>query len=104
MIEIESLGPYSWEASCDVLGHFQPMTQHWRGSSDVVPMSFPLDGDFTPVAVALRWERGALRGEVVGTADGERVRRQVARILSLDHDGRDYPAVGERDPRVGRLM
>ena len=104
MIEIKPLGPYSWDASCDVLGRFQPMTQHWRGSASLVPMSFPLDGDHTPVAVALRWERGALRGEVVGTTDEERVRRQVARILSLDHDGRDYPAVGDRDPLVGRLM
>jgi DNA-3-methyladenine glycosylase II len=32
------------------------------------------------------------------------VKRQVARILSLDIDGRDWPAVGKRDPVVARLQ
>ena len=32
------------------------------------------------------------------------VRRQAARSLSLDHDGTDWPAVGERDPVIGRLQ
>jgi DNA-3-methyladenine glycosylase II len=33
-----------------------------------------------------------------------RVRRQVARVLSLDHDGREFSRVGERDPVIGRLQ
>jgi DNA-3-methyladenine glycosylase II len=32
------------------------------------------------------------------------VRRQAARSLSLDHDGSDWPVVGERDPVIGRLQ
>jgi DNA-3-methyladenine glycosylase II len=32
------------------------------------------------------------------------VSKQTARILSLDHDAGDYPAVGERDPAIGRLQ
>ena len=32
------------------------------------------------------------------------VRAQVERILSLDVDGSGFPAVGERDPVVGRLQ
>jgi DNA-3-methyladenine glycosylase II len=32
------------------------------------------------------------------------VRRQVARVLSLDHDGREFSRVGERDPVIGRLQ
>jgi DNA-3-methyladenine glycosylase II len=117
MIRIEPLGPYSWDLTCDAFGNFAPMTQHStprnasvsrgprrRGTTRVIPLAFPLDGDFTPVAVAMRWEDGAVVGEVAGSRDLERVGRQVARIISLDHDARDYPDVGRRDPAVGRLM
>ena len=37
-------------------------------------------------------------------ADLGRVRGQVARVLSLDHDGREFSRVGERDPVIGRLQ
>lgn len=42
-------------------------------------------------------------GAVGGGADPATVRAQVARIPSLDVDGRGFPAVGERDPVIGRL-
>jgi DNA-3-methyladenine glycosylase II len=103
-IQIRPLGPFSWSAAVDVMGNFAPTRHHLRPGSEVIPLSFPLDGTCTPVAVALRFEAGSLVGEVVGTADLEAVARQVARIFSLDHDGTEYPAVGERDPEVGRLM
>jgi DNA-3-methyladenine glycosylase II len=32
------------------------------------------------------------------------VRSQVARVLSLDHDGDEFSAVGRRDPVIGRLQ
>jgi DNA-3-methyladenine glycosylase II len=41
---------------------------------------------------------------VYGDSSVDAVKRQTARILSLDVDGRDWPAVGERDPVVGRLQ
>jgi DNA-3-methyladenine glycosylase II len=102
-IAIKPLGPFSWTAANDVGRNFAPIRHHWR-ETDVVPLTFPLDGSFTPVAVALRWEEGALRGEVEGTEDLAAVERQVARIFSLDADGTEYPAIGERDPAVARLM
>jgi DNA-3-methyladenine glycosylase II len=102
-IAITPRGPFSWEAANDVGRNFAPVRHHWR-ETEVVPMSFPLDGSLAPVAVALRWEDGALRGEVEGTDDLGAVERQVARIFSLDADGTDYPAIGERDPAVGTLM
>jgi DNA-3-methyladenine glycosylase II len=103
-ITIEPKGPFSWAAATDVLGTFAPTRHHRRDSSPLVRLTFPLDGCFTPVAVALREEAGALRGEVAGSDRLEAVARQVARIFSLDHDGTGYPAVGERDALVGRLM
>ena len=39
-----------------------------------------------------------------GSDDVETVRRQAARSLSLDHDGRGWAAVGERDPVLGALQ
>ena len=102
--EIEPRGPFSWSAALDVLGNFAPTSHHPQGSPSTVSLAFPLDGRFAPIAVDLRFEEGALRGEVAGTTDSEAAARQVARIFSLDHDGSVYPAVGERDPAVGRLM
>lgn len=66
-----------------------------------------MDGDWRTVGVHLQQEQepgGAVVGEVVGAADPEAVRAQVARILSLDVDATGFPAVGQRDPLVGRLQ
>jgi DNA-3-methyladenine glycosylase II len=45
-----------------------------------------------------------VHGEVVGDADLDAVRAQVARVLSLDQDGREFAKIGERDPVMARLM
>jgi DNA-3-methyladenine glycosylase II len=42
--------------------------------------------------------------ELVGDADVDAVRNQVARVLSLDHDGRVFAEIGERDRVIGRLQ
>jgi DNA-3-methyladenine glycosylase II len=47
---------------------------------------------------------GEVRGTVYGDAPVGGVRHQVARILSLDVDGRGWPEVGQRDPVVARLQ
>jgi DNA-3-methyladenine glycosylase II len=52
----------------------------------------------------VRSEDGAIAGEVFGEADAEVAGAQVARILSLDVDGRGFAEVGRRDPVVGRLQ
>lgn len=101
---IQPRGPFSWNAALDVLAGFPPLQHHSSSSSERVRLTFPLDGDFTPVAVALWDDNGDVRGEVVGTENIEAVAAQVARIFSLDYDGSDYPAVGDRNPEIGRLM
>ena len=45
-----------------------------------------------------------MHGSVYGEAPVEAVRRQTARILSLDVDGSGWPDVGARDSVVGRLQ
>jgi DNA-3-methyladenine glycosylase II len=49
---------------------------------------------------------GAVHAAVTGDEDLDidAVQRQVARILSLDHPGADWLAVGQRDPVVGALQ
>jgi DNA-3-methyladenine glycosylase II len=102
-IAIKPLGPFSWGAANDVGRNFGPVRHNWQ-EPGAVRMTFLLDGSFAPVGVDLRFEDGALRGEVAGTSDLAAVERQVARIFSLDVDGTDYPEVGRRDPKVGGLM
>jgi DNA-3-methyladenine glycosylase II len=68
-------------------------------------LAFAVDGFAEHAGVLLR-ERadGTVEGTVSGASDLDAVRGQVARILSLDHDGEAWLAVGERDPIIGRLQ
>ncbi|MEP6798336.1 MAG: hypothetical protein ABI890_09320, partial [Lapillicoccus sp.] len=43
-------------------------------------------------------------GSAGGDIDPEAVRTHVARVLSLDHDGRRYDEIGRRDPVIGALQ
>lgn len=45
-----------------------------------------------------------MHGAVYGDAPVDDVRKQTARILSLDVDGRQWPAVALRDRVVARLQ
>jgi DNA-3-methyladenine glycosylase II len=47
---------------------------------------------------------GMIAGSLAGGADPVAVRAQVCRILSLDHPGREWLAVGSRDPVIGELQ
>lgn len=47
---------------------------------------------------------GRVQGKVYGDGPVDAVKRQTARILSLDVDGRAWPQVAERDPVVARLQ
>jgi DNA-3-methyladenine glycosylase II len=58
-----------------------------------------------PVGVCLKQNAaGQVIGTVYGAADRGAVRNQVARILSLDVDGRRWPEVAGRDPVVAKLQ
>ena len=71
----------------------------------VMRLAFCLDGGYLEqVGVEVRQDNAGVHGIVHGDGDLERVQGQVARVLSLDHDGRQYDAVGHRDPVVRRLQ
>ena len=47
---------------------------------------------------------GTLDGSAAGDAEPAAVRRQVCRVLCLDHPGAEWLAVGRRDPVIGELQ
>ena len=101
--EIEPVGPYSFEASIKFLEGFTPAAYEGREAGHL-HLAFVADGGEEVAGVCVRSEEEAIVGEVFGGADPESVKEQVARILSLDVDGRGFPEVGRRDEVVGRLQ
>lgn len=104
--EIEPVGPFSLASSVRFLEGFAPAAYRGIGQ-DGLRFAFVADGLADQEAVAgvrVRQEGETVVGDVYGTADPGIVRRQVARILSLDVDGRWFPGVGRRDPVVAALQ
>jgi DNA-3-methyladenine glycosylase II len=81
------------------------------GFDGVMRLAFCVDGYDGHAGVEVRQDAtpagaGTVHCTVLsaGPADPGRVRRQVARVLSLDHDGAQFMLVGERDPVIGALQ
>ncbi|MBX3192574.1 MAG: hypothetical protein KF819_36655 [Labilithrix sp.] len=93
---------FSLEASAKFACGFTPAAgSAGRLEDGRLVMGF-LDEAFVPVTVALRQRGLVVEGESSGAADVDAIRRQVARILSLDHDGSALPRVDA--PVVRRLL
>jgi DNA-3-methyladenine glycosylase II len=100
---ISPRGPFSL-AELATLGFGQRDDGPFDG---VMRLAFCLDGYREHVGVEVRQDSaGDVHCAVHGPAavDLGAVRRQVARVLSLDHDGAEFLRVGERDPVIGRLQ
>jgi DNA-3-methyladenine glycosylase II len=78
--------------------------RHAEDFSGVMRLAFVLDGLTEQVGAAVRQVSDSAHVEFDGTGDVEAVKRQVARVLSLDHDGREFETVGSRDPVIARLQ
>lgn len=101
-MQIVPRGPFSLEAAAGFGFGGTIGAPAWDGT---MRLAFAVDGFAEHAGVLLR-ERadGTIEGEVQGARDVDAVRDQVARVLSLDHDGVAWLAVGERDPVIGRLQ
>ena len=44
-------GPFSWDAACDVVAHFSPLSRHWAGSGDPLRIAFSLDGSGVDIVI-----------------------------------------------------
>lgn len=67
-------------------------------AANEVRLAFPLDGTHQAVGVRIEQTGPKLKVTVAGTDQHEVVRRQLERILSLDHDGEAYAALLASDP------
>jgi DNA-3-methyladenine glycosylase II len=101
-------GPFSLASSIRFLEGFTPAA--YAGPQDAaLELAFPVEGSWETAGVRV-WQDGdqVTAALVSPSSPGPElmaaVRAQVERILSLDVDGSGYPAVGERDPVVGRLQ
>lgn len=93
-------GPFSL-AEAATFGFGQRSGGGWDG---VMRLAFCLDGYAGQVGVEVRQDdAGAVLCTVTGDGDLEVISRQVARVLSLDHDGREFTKIADRDPVIGRL-
>ncbi len=100
---IEPRGPFSLERAAGF--GFGPTTGAAPRFDGFMRLAFVVDGYREHAGVVLRQEGdGAVLGELTGKADVGVVRSQVARVLSLDHDGDAWMGVGSRDPVIGRLQ
>ncbi|MGI9007429.1 MAG: DNA-3-methyladenine glycosylase family protein, partial [Streptosporangiaceae bacterium] len=102
-ITIRPSGPFSL-AEAATFGFGQRPGAGWDG---VMRLAFCLDGYAAQVGVEVRQDdAGVVRGLVSGPGgtDLEAVSTQVARVLSLDHDGEEFVRIGQRDPVIGRLQ
>lgn len=94
-------GPFSL-AEAATFGFGQRSDASWDG---VMRLAFCVDGYAEQVGVEVRQDDADIvHGTVIGDGDLAAIRRQVARVLSLDHDGREFTKVGERDEVIGRLQ
>jgi DNA-3-methyladenine glycosylase II len=105
-IELTPRGPFSLAAGRDFAGGFPAGIGGGGVGPGSITLAFPVEGLDTSAAIGL-WQDpdGVVRGRSdAGNDVLEVAGRQAARSLSLDHDGTGWPAVGERDPIVGRLQ
>lgn len=98
-------GPFSLAETRAFVGHWAPASRHAPADDQPLRLTAALDGNQRPIAFALTQEGdGDVHVEIAGTDDTETALAQLARIVSLDHDARDYLDVGRRDPVVGALQ
>ena len=98
---IEPDGAFSLAAAASF--GFGPHTGRPKPDGDLMRLAFAVDGYRGHSGVVLRQRGDVIDGSVDG-ARGAAVERQVKRVLSLDHSGTEWLAVGKRDPVIGRLQ
>lgn len=96
-------GPYSLRASTRFLEGFAPAAYRSPPAGHL-HLAFPVDLTGDSVGACIRAPGRVVVAEAFGSTDRSTVRAQISRILSLDVDGTGFPAVGRRDPVVGRLQ
>lgn len=99
-------GPFDLNASTRFLEGFTPAGRPDAGAEpDLLRLAFPVEGAWVTVGAAVRQHGDRLTVELAGSPpDAVAGTDQVARMLSLDVDGRGFADVGRRDPVVATLQ
>jgi DNA-3-methyladenine glycosylase II len=103
VIELTPRGPFDLRLMAGF--GFGPGTGQPEPREPVMRLAFCLDDLQGHAGVVLRQEAdGVVRGAVEGDGEPDAVNAQLARILSLDHDGEAWMGVGERDRVIAELQ
>ena len=103
-LEITPRGPFSLRAAAGF--GFGPTEGGGRPFEDgVLRYAFAADGGgYAGVELRQETDDAAVIATVHGDGDAAAVQAQIERVLSLDHDGERFLAVGERDSVIGELQ
>src|SRR5688572_18955792 len=93
---IAPTGPFDLDVSASFLCGFAPGAGTSSADEGSLALGFLADGSYTPTVVRVRQDARGIEVEHE-QGDGEVIAAQVARILSLDHDGRALEAIARRD-------
>lgn len=106
MRELVPQGPFSLGAAAEF--GFGPNEGRPPPFDGAMRLAFPVDGGAGYAGALLRQSSpdGPVTVELqtAGGADEDRALRQIARVVSLDHDGEEFMRVGDRDPVIGELQ
>lgn len=99
-------GPYSLAQSAAFLEGFSPAGHGGATDAGHLHLAFPVEGSWGAVGACVQ----SVGDEIVAAFHGDDdvdltvARSQLMRVLSLDVDGRGFPAVADRDPVIARLQ
>ncbi|MQA06060.1 MAG: DNA-3-methyladenine glycosylase 2 family protein [Streptosporangiales bacterium] len=103
-VTVEVLGPWSLTASRSCWEGFAPAALPVHADRDVLRTVFLAEGDRSRAEVELRQDGATATVTVIGAGDLDAAAAQAGRFLALDVDARGWPAVGRRDPVIGRAQ
>jgi DNA-3-methyladenine glycosylase II len=101
---LEPLGPFSLEAAARFWRDFTPAGHPGLDPEGHLHMAFPVEGAWSTVGVCVQQQGNVVTAHVYGEAETDILRRQTARILSLDVDGRGLAEVARRDSIAAGLL
>lgn len=100
----EVLGPWSLDTSREFWEGFTPAALDSDQRSGALSTVFRVDADWSSAQVTVAQRGQVAELSVTGDGDLAAASEQTAWFLALDVDARDWPAVGDRDPVIGRAQ
>lgn len=101
--EIAVRGPWSLAMSRRFWEGFTPGKLPMQ-QGEQLDAVFLVEGDWSTATARIEQESGAARVSLEGDGDLDLAAEQVARFLSIDVDGSEWPTVAERDPVIADVQ